>query len=315
MTEIQFGSYVLDSRPSTEFQYDSAKNKLASLDFGSGQESRVLFTTPGDDLIADAALKRVQEDGSASAGNQGRFMRLAGLINLESRLSIGCAGAILSYLYRRRAVEFLPGDQAASSAFKVRSIEMFSLGARLFVNGDTLHSLQILRAENHPNAHNQGPTNSGAKESLSVYGLFHRLARTQMGKQNLRKMFLWPRMDLEVIQERQNTIAVLLLPENEGPLDIMVKSLKQIKNMRTIVIHLQKGISGMGSKGSAIHRGVWASLRLFTYNSLKIAEAARELVEGHRLPVVSKVCQKYPWTLFLEFPVLLSLDCWYLSTA
>lgn len=202
-------------------------------------------------------------------------MRLAGWIDLESRLSVGCAGAILSYLHRRRAVDFLPGDRAAASAFPVRSIEMFTLGARLFINADTLHSLQILQAENHPNAHNQGPTGSGTKESLSVYGLFHHLARTPQGKQNLRKMFLWPRMDLEIIRERQSTIAVLLRPDNSGPLDTIVKSLKQIKNIRTVVIHLQKGISGMGGKGSTVHRGVWASLRHFTYNTLKIAEAVR----------------------------------------
>lgn len=216
-------------------------------------------------------------------------MRLAGLIDLESRLSIGCAGAILTYLHRRRAADYLPGDEAASSAFCVRSIEMFTLGARLFVNADTLHSLQILQIENHPNAHNQGPASSGAKESLSVYGLFHHLARTPQGKQSLRKMFLSPRMELEVIEERQNTIAVLLRPDNSGPLDTIVKSLKQIKNIRTVVIHLQKGISGMGGKGSGVHRGVWASLRHFTYNSLRIADAVRELIDGHRLSVVLKV--------------------------
>lgn len=215
-------------------------------------------------------------------------MKLAGWIDLESRFSIACAGAILTYLHRRRSVEFLPGDDAASSAFLVRSIEMFTLGARLFVNADTLHSLQIIQAENHPNAHNQGSAGSGAKESLSVYGLFHQLARTPQGKQNLRKLFLWPHMDLEIIQERQNTIGVLLRPENTTSLDNIVKSLKQIKNIRTVMIHLQKGISSMGGRGSAIHRGVWASLRHFTYNSLKIAEAVRELVGCHQLPIVSK---------------------------
>jgi hypothetical protein len=49
-----------------------------------------------------------------------------------------------------------------------------------FINADTLHSLQILDDESHPNSHNQGPTKSasGSKEGLSVYGLFRHLART-----------------------------------------------------------------------------------------------------------------------------------------
>jgi len=131
------------------------------------------------------------------------------------------------------------------------------------VNADTLASLQILQSESHPQSHNQGPTkaSSGWKEGLSVYGLFHHLARTAQGKYNLRQYFLRPSLDVGIINERLDTASVFLRPDNSGPLNMLVKSLGQIKNMKTVMIHLRKGISNGMSKGGGIKSGVWSSLR------------------------------------------------------
>jgi DNA mismatch repair protein MSH5 len=131
------------------------------------------------------------------------------------------------------------------------------------VNADTLASLQILQSESHPQSHNQGPTkaSSGWKEGLSVYGLFHHLARTAQGKYNLRQYFLRPSLDVGIINERLDTASVFLRPDNSGPLNMLVKSLGQIKNMKTVMIHLRKGISNGMGKGGGIKSGVWSSLR------------------------------------------------------
>lgn len=201
---------------------------------------------------------------------------------------MGCAGAVLSYLQRRKSVEYLPGDEAALVAFRVRTIEMFTLTDTMFINADTLASLQIIQSESHPNSHMQGPTSSGAKESLSVYGLFHHLARTPQGRNRLRQIFLRPSMDLAVIEERQATVSVLLRPDNSQALEKLINGLKRIKNIRTVVIHLQKGISGTSNRGPAIQRGVWASLQQFTYHTLKILEALCELSHGQGLVIVNK---------------------------
>jgi DNA mismatch repair protein MSH5 len=168
---------------------------------------------------------------------------------------------------------------------------MSTLSDVMLINADTLASLQIIQSENHPNLHMQGPnkSTSGAKESLSVYGLFCHLARTPQGKQKLRQIFLRPSIDLSVIGERLNTISVLLRPENSAALENIAKSLKQIKDMRTVVIHLQKGIGDVPGKGSAIRRGAWASMQNFTFQTLKILETLRELNDGQGLPVVNKV--------------------------
>ena len=120
-----------------------------------------------------------------------------------------------------------------------------------------------MQSESHPHSHNQGPTEgtSGSKEGLSVYGLFHHLARTPQGKYLLRQYFLRPSLDMAVINERLDTASVFLRPDNIGPLEGLIESLKQIRNMKTVLIHLRKGISNGTNKSGGIKNGVWATLR------------------------------------------------------
>jgi DNA mismatch repair protein MSH5 len=168
---------------------------------------------------------------------------------------------------------------------------MFTLSDMMFVNADTLASLQIIQSENHPNSHMQGPNKSasGAKESLSVYGLFHHLASTPQGRQKLRQIFLRPSMDLSIIEERLYTTSILLRSENQPLLEKIVSSLKKIKDIRAVVIHLQKGISNVPGQGTLISNGVWASLQNFTFHTLKIMEAFSELNDARSLAIAKKV--------------------------
>lgn len=129
------------------------------------------------------------------------------------------------------------------------------------MNADTLSSLQILQPEIHPQAHNQGPTNDnpGSKEGLSVYGLFQRLARTPQGKALLRQYFLRPSLQIGVINERLDSTTVFLRPDNDESLKSITNSLGKIKNMKTVLIHLRKGISN--AKGGNVRCGLWSSLQ------------------------------------------------------
>lgn len=175
-------------------------------------------------------------------------------------------------------------------AFRIRKIEMFSLTDMMFINADTMVALQIFRSESHPNSHMQGSSKStsGAKESLSVFGLFQSLTYTPQGKMKLRKMFLQPSLDREIIEERQGTVSIFLQPRNKACLDSIVKSLKRIKNIQTAVVHLQKGTSGT-TRGALIQGGIWSNLREFAYHALHITEALKGFQEAHMMPIVTKV--------------------------
>lgn len=157
-----------------------------------------------------------------------------------------------------------------------------------FISPDTLLSLQIIQPESHPNAFNQGPGSTGSKESLSLYGLFHHFARAPQGKARLRQTFLRPSLQLEDINTRLDFISVFINPENLIALQTLSKSMSRIKNIRTIMIHLHKGINGGNQRFGGFKSGVWATLLEFAYHTIDIRDTLREIIGGENLPLLAK---------------------------
>lgn len=86
--------YNLEVRPSSEFSYEAAKNKLVNLKIGSETGPQVTFVVPGDVLAADEH----DGDGGESSGRQGRLLRLSCWIDVESRLTVSYAASIQPHL-------------------------------------------------------------------------------------------------------------------------------------------------------------------------------------------------------------------------
>ncbi|KAI8936520.1 hypothetical protein NX059_006924 [Plenodomus lindquistii] len=281
--------FILEVRPPSEFYYDAARTKLLSLQVDGAESSHARFNVPGEPGAAN------QFEDENTLGQQGRLLRVAGSIDLDSRVTIGCAGALISYLQRRRAAAYLPGDHDSYLMFRVTTLEMFSLRDTMFVNADTLHSLQILDAESHPHSHNRGPTksSSGAKEGLSVYGLFHKLARTSQGRSLLRQYFLRPTVNIDIIDDRLHTVSVLVRPDNESALQELVQNLKNIGNMRVILMNLKKGVSGPTQGRAGLKRSVWVAIRAFSFFALKIKDALQDILGGEALSIRAKVFEKF----------------------
>lgn len=270
--------YLFESRPSAEFAYEQGKNKLVNLNIGQRGGPEVAFVVPGDHISTEQDTR------------QGQLLRLSGWINIESRLTVGCVGALLSCIQRRRGSTYLPNDEHAHSSYRVATIKMFTLAESLLINTDTLYALQIMATESHPNAQQQGPTSKGssggAKEGLSVYGLFHHQAKTPQGRARLRQCFLQPSMNIAIIEERQDTISMLLRPENTEHLDAIVKHLSKIKNMNLVMTNLQKGISESGNRKSS--SSTWATIRHFAYHALCITDVLREM-QADEIAIVRKI--------------------------
>lgn len=66
-------------------------------------------------------------------GRKGKLLHLSSTVDLESRLSVGCAGAVLTCLQRRKAVNHLLAADDAQSIFKISGISMFSLDSTMYV--------------------------------------------------------------------------------------------------------------------------------------------------------------------------------------
>lgn len=155
---------------------------------------------------------------------------------------------------------------------------MFTLADRMFVNADTLASLQILRSELHPNSQIQTSDTlpSGFKENLSVFGLFKQLACTPQGKTKLRQLFLQPTIDLTVIKERQRAISTFTLAENEGTVHEVQRFLRKIQDMRKVVFRLERGAKSTLFHASADH-GLWRTLQKFSVHAVVMRESLSKL--------------------------------------
>ncbi|KAH8889520.1 hypothetical protein GQ53DRAFT_825406 [Thozetella sp. PMI_491] len=271
--------YTFHPSSNTEFDSCAGKDKLLGLDLA-------LFNRQS------AQLTNVVENDidSGDSYTQNKLLRLATLINLDSHISIGCAGAVLNDIQRRRSTEHLPDNPHSLPGFRVKTVHTFTLNDALFINSDALSSLHILRQEFHPNSQLHGPGNSvsGVKESLSVFGLLQPLASTPQGKSNLRKMFLRPSIDLGTIHERQRAITVFLRPENTQKIGSIVQMLRKIRNVKTPLHHLHRGVDHPNRERS-VQRGVWLNLSLFAQYSVELREMVSSLGGGSQLSIVNRI--------------------------
>lgn len=133
--------------------------------------------------------------------------------------------------------------------FDVRYITLFNLADYVFISERSRVSLQIISHESHPNrpARNVDSKSSAEKENLSVYGLFHPLVSTPQGRTHLRHMFLRPVSNLDILSQRQRTIALLLHPSNEETKKSAIAILRKMGNVAHAIGHLHRGISSPSS--------------------------------------------------------------------
>lgn len=211
-----------------------------------------------------------QADELDLTDKKGRTLHVSACLDLGNRISVGCAGALITYLQRKGASEL------AEQRYRIIRVEMFTLKDTMLVNADTLSALQIIQPESHPNVTNQGPGSSGAKESLSIYGLFYHYAKTPQGRECLRQMFLHPSLSIDEIRQRQDAVLILTQSDNRPALQNLHKSLGRIKNMKRIVVQLHKGIEGGSHIAGKIKSGVWSSLLDFCYHVIEILDTLKE---------------------------------------
>lgn len=139
--------YHVDVRPSQEFSIQEAKAKLANLNLVSDDHELVRFLVPED------TFSREPGDGEEDlgyTGQQGRLLHLASSVDLENCVSIGCAGALLTYLQRKRSARYLQNDQEGSEFCMVREIAMLTLrGTMCVLNAPFKTRLLIMSLQVH----------------------------------------------------------------------------------------------------------------------------------------------------------------------
>ncbi len=273
-SNAQRGAYILRHTVSAQFDYEAAKEALARVDLGDSQPDPVRVVPA--------------EEGSAQSFQSSlhnKLVRLSETINLDSRLAVGCAGAVLNDLDKRRTTEDAsPDEEEDGVTFRVKSIEMNTCDSTLLLNADALISLQILRSEPHPNPQ----TRSSDKEALSVTGLLLALASSAQGKRRLRQILLRPTANLSVLDERHKSIEVLLQADNCEIAKTMRKLLRKLKNTKTLLLHVRMGVDRIRGQLS-VRVGDWKALLRFAMATAQLKQAIRGLRGASGIGTFSRV--------------------------
>ena len=74
----------MELRPTSEFDHNLARNKLASLTLSFGDEGYTRVMLPGDTYDEDDAMS----DGRQESGLHGQMLRLSGCVPLDSGLTV-----------------------------------------------------------------------------------------------------------------------------------------------------------------------------------------------------------------------------------
>ncbi|KAL5041643.1 hypothetical protein BDW71DRAFT_217621 [Aspergillus fruticulosus] len=217
--------YQLDVRLFQEFNHSNAKRKLIALVILSKHEERFKFLVPHNRLVHADKLDAENLDFTLE---EGRNLHMASFFDLENKVTLGCADAILTYLQRQ-----------------------------------SLIALQLRLTQDWQVCQRPGKGSSSQKEGLS-------------GKQRLQQIFLRPSVQLDIIHERHAFISVSLQGDNHNPMNKMVKGLKHIKNLRPVLINLQKGISTGSGKVAGFKAAGWATLLAFAFYGIDVHDAFEE---------------------------------------
>ncbi|KAK4449400.1 muts domain V-domain-containing protein [Podospora aff. communis PSN243] len=294
------GSYILRHIVSAAFDFENGRDTLANLDLEPPTPDHVEVTPAEDDMIM-----------SLYSSDHMKLVRLAQMINLDSHLSIGCAGAVLGDIERRRIAEVSYLGSEERGPFQVLSVKMSTPEDTMLVSADTLVSLQIVQSELHPNPQLQYSGNMGSKskESLSVYGLLQALACTAQGKLRLRQMLFRPTTDIDIIEKRQQAISVFLLQENQETVATIRKLLRKVKNTKSLLRYVKLGVDRIRGQLS-VRTGEWRALVRFVMASVQIREAILLLSGYSKVDVLERVINSIDPREFLSIgeSVLKTID-------
>ncbi|KAJ5767203.1 uncharacterized protein N7511_004819 [Penicillium nucicola] len=282
--------YQIDVRPTSEFSYSNAESRLLGLEISSNHEERIRFFVPQNGLEGP---EEVNPEEMGFTLQEGRLLHISSSIDMDNPVTIGCAGAVLQCLQRRKSSA--PTPLEGGNYYQVRALQMFNIRNTMWINNNTFTSLQIIQPESHPNMFNQGPGKKSAsgKEGLSVYGLFHRFAYTPQGRARLRQIFFRPSLDLNIIRERHDFIDVFSRPDNLAVLEKTTKALKHVKNLRLVMVNLRKGVSTGSGKITGFKTTVWACLLAFAFYTIDILDALQEVSGAEALVLRTKALRVF----------------------
>ncbi|KAI9494539.1 DNA mismatch repair protein MutS [Zychaea mexicana] len=185
------------------------------------------------------------------------YLQLSCYVDLDSQVSVGCAGALLNYLEQLEDTSNRPiGSRFDNgTSFQALLLRSFSSEQCMQISKESQKSLCIFEKDLHPNAHQKR-----GKESLSLFGLLNHTV-TPIGHHLLKSWVLRPSLDINVIRARQDAVGYFSAPDTVQFSKELGTQLKHIKNIARIISMIKE------------HRASpteWHQLLEFVYYSIRI---------------------------------------------
>ena len=116
--------YKIESRPAQEFGYEVAIAKLLDIVPTISNNSDLEFMVPSNEDLDESRLDQFHLGFTEKRGN---LLRLSALIDIDCRMTIGCAGAVVTYLGRRRAIHSAFHAAGEAAPLRVSALRTFTL--------------------------------------------------------------------------------------------------------------------------------------------------------------------------------------------
>ncbi|GAA5999375.1 hypothetical protein JCM5350_004037 [Sporobolomyces pararoseus] len=271
----------LEIRPAREFYAGQGRHVLSRIEIREGAWYSIIKDEGGEDEELQVAHQQQGMEGDALKRN--RELRLESFMNgLEkSPLTLGCAGALVTSITRIRASE---GDLEANQ-FSISGLELMKLDKVMQINSEALTALQIFDTEAHASMH----ANRG-KEGLSIFNIVN-LTRSPLGSALMRQWLVRPSLELNVIEERHETVDSLLRPENVAAADAIRAHLKSIKNAHKAMLLL---LSGRGKLRE------WTTIYAVLCYSILAHDAALTLSRSRKVRIIDRLQEALDSRAFRE---------------
>ncbi|BBN02988.1 DNA mismatch repair protein MSH5 [Marchantia polymorpha subsp. ruderalis] len=226
-------------------------------------------------------LEYLQVRGVRSDLNQKeRVHVLNSMINFGSEMQVRASGGLLAILQQ----EMLDNHGAIDGEYtQIKSILELSLKGFLHVDAITHDALQIFQIDKHASLMGIGKT----KEGFSVFGMLNKCV-TVMGRRLLRLWFLRPILDMNVINDRLDTIQILKAATDMT--EALQDSLRHVKDIPRLIKKIFSSNSLQTTSGwYALVESVGALWQIRGIFEVETSQRHDHQIEFTQLHIVGKV--------------------------